>query len=226
MAITKRIVCLANSRKLNGRCIAGRELVSGSPGAWIRPVSRRSSEEVLKFERQYPDGSDPNLLDVVEVPMSEHLPKDHQQENWLIAPKGRWKKVGNIFWDDLEPFSESGGTLWQNGHQTRNGVNNRIPDSLAEGETSSLKLIHVDEVCLDVFAPSEDFGDPTKRVQAKFHFCGFYYSLSVTDPDIEEIYRRREEGYYKLSECYLTISLAEPYHGYCYKLVAAIIEKP
>ncbi|MGH7707024.1 MAG: dual OB domain-containing protein, partial [Vulcanimicrobiaceae bacterium] len=35
----KRIVCLANSRKLQGRCVAGRELQKNGPGAWIRPVS-------------------------------------------------------------------------------------------------------------------------------------------------------------------------------------------
>jgi len=46
MATVKRIVCLANSRKLQGRCIAGREIVQGKPGAWIRPVSAREHEEV------------------------------------------------------------------------------------------------------------------------------------------------------------------------------------
>ena len=30
MAVIKRIVCLANSRKHQGRCIVGRELVSSS----------------------------------------------------------------------------------------------------------------------------------------------------------------------------------------------------
>src|SRR5713101_5856148 len=36
MAITKRIVCLANSRKLQGRCVAGREFATGRPGPWVR----------------------------------------------------------------------------------------------------------------------------------------------------------------------------------------------
>lgn len=61
---TKRIVCLANSRKLQGRCIAGRELVGGKPAAWIRPVSDREHEEVSECERQYQDGSDPRVLDM------------------------------------------------------------------------------------------------------------------------------------------------------------------
>jgi hypothetical protein len=39
--LVKRIVCLANSRKMSGRCLAGRELINGLPGGWVRPVSAR-----------------------------------------------------------------------------------------------------------------------------------------------------------------------------------------
>jgi len=53
MSIVKRMVCLANSRKLNGRCVAGRELVAGQPTGWLRPVSEREHEEVSEYERQY-----------------------------------------------------------------------------------------------------------------------------------------------------------------------------
>ena len=222
---TKRIVCLANSRKLQGRCVAGRELVAGRPSAWIRPVSSRQHQEVSEYERQYQDGSDPKLLDVLDVPLLEHQPSDFQQENWLLDPKYYWGRVGTYAWADLDQFSDAAGSLWQNGSHTLNGVNDQIPLQEAHVETSSLKLIHVDALRLCVFAPGEAFGNAKRRVQAGFHFGGSDYSLWVTDPNIERHYLAGEDGQFEVGECYLTISLGEPYREHCYKLVAAVLER-
>lgn len=94
MATVKRIVCLANSRKLNGRCVAGKELAGGRPGGWVRPVSAREHEEVSEYERQYEDGSDPRVLDTMDVPLLDPRPRGYQQENWLLDPDQYWVKVG------------------------------------------------------------------------------------------------------------------------------------
>ncbi len=226
MSVTKRFVCLANSRKLSGRCIAGRELVAGHPGAWIRPVSNRENQEVSEYERQYQDGSDPELLDVIDVPLLVHRPKDYQQENWLIDSDYYWSKVGKYSWEDLRLSSETTGTLWQDGFNTYNGKNDKIPLQQAEQEISSLKLLRVDKVRLDVFTPGDAFGNTKRRVQAVFRFNDNDYALWVTDPRVERRYLARQDGCYNLGESYLTISLGEPFGEYCYKLVAAIIEKP
>ena len=222
---TKRIVCLANSRKLQGRCIAGREIVAGRPGTWIRPVSARHHQEVSEYERQYQDGGDPKLLDIIDVPLLAHRPKDFQQENWLLDPKYYWTKIDTCSREDLEQFCEPGGLLWRSGSHTYNGQNDQIPEQQAAEETSSLKLIHVDAVRLRVFAPGEAFGNSKRRVQASFHFSGIEYALWVTDPNIERPYLAGEDGHYELGECYLTISLGEPFNDHCYKLVAAVVQR-
>ena len=226
MPTTKRIVCLATSRIPGGRCIAGRELINGLPGDWVRPVSTHGHQGVSKYERQYKDGSDPRLLDIIDIPLQKHQPRDHQQENWLLDPQDDWIKVDEYSWNDLQQLSETAGTLWQKGCSTRTGSNDRIPLDLAKDETSSLKLIHVDKLSLRVYAPGKYYRNPKRRAQGQFRFGNNYYALWITDLDIEEAYLKREDGNYNLGECYLTISLGEPYNSYCYKLIAAVMEKP
>jgi hypothetical protein len=223
MAISKRIICLANSRKLHGRCIAGRELVEGTPTGWIRPVSDRLHEEVSEYERQYEDGSDPRVLDLIDVPLLEPRPKGYQQENWLLDPDAYWVNAGRFPWSNLEHLADRSGTLWLNGYHTYNGENDYVPMDQAATLESSLKLVHVDQMTFSVFKPGEAFGNLKRRVQGCFRFARNRYALWVTDPTIERAFLAREDGDYSLGESYLTISLGEPFNDRCYKLVAAVI---
>lgn len=87
--IMKRIVCLANSDKNSGRCIAGKELINGQLAGWIRAVSPHTDGEVLKRECRYEGGGLPHLLDIIEVPLLKKYPKFYQKENWLLCPNSR-----------------------------------------------------------------------------------------------------------------------------------------
>jgi len=225
MRIVKRIVCLANSRKLTGRCIAGIELRDGRRQGWIRPVSAREHEEVSEYERQYEDGSDPRPLDVMDVPLLEPRPKDHQQENWLLDPGSYWRRVGRLEWHDLHALADPVQRLWVDGHSTYTGMNDRIPQAHIVGVESSLCLIHVDRVMLSVFSPGKAFGNSKRRVQGGFSLGSAQYRLWVTDPVYEREYLARPDGSYEAGESYLTVSLGEPYQGDCYKLIAAIMER-
>ena len=93
MTDSKRIACLANSRKLTGRCVAGREIKGRKGGKWIRPVSSRPGREVDEYERQYEDGSDPCVLDIIRIPVKEPIPEAWQTENWLLHPEYYWKSL-------------------------------------------------------------------------------------------------------------------------------------
>ncbi|OPY13761.1 MAG: hypothetical protein A4E66_00628 [Syntrophus sp. PtaB.Bin001] len=223
MSTVKRIVCLANSRKLSGRCIAGKEIISSKAAGWIRPVSAREHEEVSERERQYPDGSDPRILDVIDVPLLKPIPRDFQRENWLLDTEHYWKKVGRMEFTRLTEFTEKAEFLWVNGNNTYHGLNDKIPLSLAKSLESSLCLIQVDRVQLSVFKPGKAFNDPKRRVQGRFKYNNVVYKLWVTDPSIERAYLAKPDGNYEIEESYLTISLGEAFNDACYKLIASII---
>lgn len=73
--------------------MAGREWTTdGNIGAWIRPVSERENLEVSYDERRFEDGSDPQLLDIIDIPMKSPQPMDHQTENWLLDSDYYWQK--------------------------------------------------------------------------------------------------------------------------------------
>lgn len=225
MTMVKRIVCLANSRKLSGRCVAGIEIdEAGKRVGWIRPVSDRPTREVLEYEQQYPDGSDPRALDVIDVPVLYPLPHEYQQENWLIDPERYWTRVRRLRWDDLGRLADPAGPLWTNGYHTFQGLNDRIPHGEAIRLRDSLRLIRVEQLVLKVFSQGGAFGYRNRRVQGEFIHEGAEYRLWVTDPVYERNYLAKPDGDYKIGECFVTVSLGEPYQGYCYKLIAAVIQ--
>ena len=225
MAEVRRIICLANSRKLAGRCIAGREWHPGTgAGGWVRPVSARQGQEVSEYERQYEDGSDPRLLDIIDIPMERPQPEGYQSENWLLDPEFYWEKVGSYSPFQLPDLVDRMEPLWVDGHSTYNGRNDKIPIDAGGEIRTSLRLIKVDDFTLEVFAPGEAFGNAKRRVQGRFVHSGRNYSLWVTDPTYESRYLSKLDGTYKIGECHLTISLGEPYRDAIYKLIAAVIQ--
>jgi hypothetical protein len=225
MTVLKTIVCLANSRKHNGRCIAGIEIVDRRPEAWVRPVSSRAGAEVSEDERRYEDGSDPRVLDIVEIPLLDAVPDGYQVENWTLDPDRYWVKKGQVAWADLARLEDEVGPLWpHSAPSTYYGMNDRVTVEDADGFDYSLRLIRVDDLVLRVFAPGSAFGNPKRRVQGGFTYLGVEYRVWVTDPATEREYLAKDDGEHGLGECYLTISLGERSDdGYCYKLIAAVI---
>ena len=173
MANSKQIVCLANSRKLHGRCIAGREWAQESgAGPWVRPVSARDNREVSEYERQYEDGSDPRVLDIVSIPLLKPRPESYQSENWLLDDEYYWRKTGAYSKLDLPDLLDPEAGLWIGGHSTFNGINDKIPLEAAQSLRGSLRLIQVERLDLSVFAPGEAFGNAKRRVQGRFNYGG------------------------------------------------------
>ncbi len=227
--VVKRIVCLANSRKNYERCVAGKELLpSGRFGGWIRPVSDRPTQGVSSGERQYASGSYPRLLDVMGVPLLGPQPENHQQENWLLDPSKWWERVGTVGWGKLGEMADSASLLWDNGYSTRGGCNDRVPVLSAHEQRDSLRLIHLDTMEIVVSSSRRRYVEgrfTDKRVQGQFIYGSDQYWLWVTDSKYEREYVQRPEGRYAIGECFVTVSLAEPYDGYCYKLIAGIVER-
>jgi hypothetical protein len=218
----KKIVCLANSRKMLGRCVAGKEISGESQfGAWVRPVSNRPTQEVSVDERRYENGDDPKLLDIISIPMRGHVPHAHQTENYLIDAGHYWVKEGTLGWDDvddaIDPFA---GTLWIDGQHSYNGENDRITEAQALDLGSSLILVETEDLVIGV-AP--EGLNPKRKVRGRFSLGGKRYVLVITDPLVEHEYLAKPDADHAVGVARLCISIGEPFQGYCYKLIAGIM---
>src|SRR5260370_2335309 len=102
-----KIVCLAKSRKPGGRCIAGKVMEGDAFGGWIRPVSGRPSVEISLEERQFENGQEPEILDILDIPMIEAAPRLHQRENHIIDADSYWTTAGVVTWKEHGRMSDS-----------------------------------------------------------------------------------------------------------------------
>jgi hypothetical protein len=136
----ERIVCLANSRKPLGRCIAGKRMDANSKvGTWIRPISAQQSHAISEDDRRYQDGHTAQFLDIIEIPCIEPRATLHQTENVLIDDRFYWELKGRPTWKQLQAMVDAPGPLWANGYSAYYNQNNRVPEGLLDPQGGSLK---------------------------------------------------------------------------------------
>ncbi|KAF0132966.1 MAG: hypothetical protein FD145_1501 [Candidatus Saganbacteria bacterium] len=218
----KEIICLANSIKLGGRCVAGKEIDNHS---WIRPVSELHSGELSEDQIKYVNGEDPKLLEIIKIPFKSKSPKCYQPEN-LIVGDGKWQKTGRFREEDLDKICENPLVLWDNNHPDNGKIS--LGYLKSHPPASSLLLIKVDLLKIVRSNYEEE-----KKYRAVFNYNGEDYDLPVTDPKIRKEYENNIPGDYLLGgkKFYVCVSLGAPFKkipnssedACCYKLVAAII---
>lgn len=206
MSYTKTIVCLANSRRPGGWCVAGKEVLDdGCFGEWIRPVNAQNYDDAISPENmELVGGGCPKLLDVISVPLVEHVPKPHQPENHQIDSGRSWIKQGILDKRKLPMLVDDAFDIWR---IRRNAPNDRVWASCIHEVNRSLLLIRPESLTID---------SSGWKIRANFRYNGATYNLSVTDP----VAAARHAA----SSVYLCVSIAgQPWRGSYFKLVAAII---
>ena len=225
-------ICLANSFKYGGRCIAGIEIRlsadektfrvvddQGEP-RWIRPVQRETSHKEIPTET----ARNIRILDVIELSNTEACGSGCQNENFYYS---RMRIIKSL------PFSQK---VLQALLSKRDYVLHSQGRFLTHKEycanQGSLMLIEPEE---PEIIREEKLKDGIKKIQYKtrFTYKGNEYLISVTDPR----YLERMEGYsnvpligkFPTGTFYYAISMTEEpveVDGQLqhYKLIAGIID--
>lgn len=230
----KEIVLLVRSVKRGQYCVAGREISRIEDkiqlGEWIRPVSNHDEGAVNYSEISYENGTLPNFLDIVKIPLIEKANDQNQPENWSIKNK-RWKKTGSIDPQYISVLEEYPENLWLEDFSKTDRI---TPTGYQEKKYhSSLHIIRPTRFSMVISTVYNDFsGREQKRRRAVFSYRGIDYDLAITDPDIHNKYFEPFPGINDSAKtimmvpqkCLLCVSLAPEFGGYHYKLVANVIE--
>jgi len=211
-----RFVCLANSFKEGGRCLAGIELdnnnnpklENGRP-KWVRPICNTIHGEVHTFLVAHV-----HLLDIIEVDVTGYpLEKSHQSENVLFRETSI-----NI----LGRFAAHGlGELCDKRKMIFGNTGKALSEEAIGALSFSLMLISVDrfEVVEKMYAEKAE----RMKLRLVFTYKGIEYDLPITDPIFIHNYQRDPGFTQGIANAYLCLSLAIPFNDWYYKLVPGII---
>ena len=212
-------ICLANSLKRGGRCIAGVEVriddarnwmvvrkADGSP-KWIRPIDETTEfGEIRIGEAQFiPLLSVVRLKSIVPIPSQSHTEDVHYA---MMQVVGKVKASNDV----LRQFVD-------NNHQVVFYGTDRAIDipTYAAGD-HSLMFVRADEA--EIVAEVHE--DKTRyRMLMGYH--GVTYDLSVTDPYYIELLNEKRVNIGKQPDVYVTLSLGLVYEERHHKLIAAVI---
>jgi hypothetical protein len=224
--VQAQFICLAHSKKYSNRCVAGVRLDTGE---WIRPISKEKHGELTQAQLKLAEGGEPQNFDVISAWLGDHVPVKNQPENWRIY-NSPWRLV-------CRPAAIAHAAILKKA---------LFRESVLFGNTA-------DRVAYQVFetAPAKEslvLAKPIhprwtvkrtqtwkKQLRVRFGLGSANYNLAVTDIPYDDKLKELELGEYsseqlgirKEDSVYFTISLGEPLdNGYCYKLVAAVLQLP
>lgn len=211
-----RFVCLANSFKEGGRCLAGIELdannnpliINGHP-KWIRPICNTPHGEVPN-EIAVPF----QILDIIEIGKTESKPEMYQSEN-ILFDVGTIAKVGIFNLGELSNICENKKYIFKTRYPS-------LSEEVIQELDYSLMLVKPDkwEVVEKVY---EDRANPQQRMV--FSYNGFTYDFSITDPVFLRRFQTNPNFLNDINEVILSLSVGVkfPATNRYYKLVAGVI---
>ena len=210
-----KFICLANSFKEGGRCLAGIELdannnpvlVNGRP-KWIRPICNTAHGEVPNHIAQ------PfQILDIIQINITENKPENHQSEN-VAFNENTIRVIGNFNRSQLSPLCDNRNLIFGNRGKA-------VSQDSIGGLNHSLMLVDVNQFEVT----QKVYDDRRERPQTRlvFTYNTNRYDFPVTDPVFLHRYQTNPDLLEGVNQVYLSLSLGVIWEDWYYKLVAGII---
>lgn len=205
-----RLLILANSKKHNGRCIAGIDLDSGR---WIRPVSGTENGELSAVECSVSvRGSRRQVqsLDIIEVEVESKKPGIGHPED-VQTNHGHWKYLKSISTVEMRQLVDD---YLDDSHELlfNREVSVPVEEARRGNVKKSLCLIKVNDAVFD--------SSFKNQLRVKFTYQDRKFNLPVTDESRWVFEAKRNPERTSKGPWYFTISLGTPFNDKMWKLIA------
>jgi hypothetical protein len=204
--MSKKIVILANSRKLSGRCVAGKD----EYGKWIRLTKNGHNpipvNEAINF----------GMLKVLEVEGIISRPSRQFNYHSENANYTRATAINDLDIETVDKLSDHPENIF--------GTGKLVTEVEVQKLRESLLFVKVTNFTIYV----KSGGQYPDKLRGQFTYNGTMYSdIAVTDSFVEARLSTCRSPYQETyEEAYITISLGEIFNGYAYKLISGVIIIP
>ena len=248
------MICLANSRKYTGRCVAGllTKDYEGVGSGFIRPIGNNQLGILMERHYSFAGGGEAAPLDLIRMEIDQPDTKPHHPEDWIVCPK-RWELLARPAPKDvavplLRAHLERGPVL--GGASAKVDYADCVARQNTPAAQQSLTLVWAQKLCWAI-SKGGTWGT-VRKTRVVFQHNGVSYDLPMTDPDMEHDLFHLPPGSGAKGELYpldstqsgriagddrvlLTVSLSEPLNdaqevgaksGWCYKMAAGVLVLP
>lgn len=214
---TKQIVILSKNAENNNFHIAG----LANTGEWVRPISDSPAIEnaVPREAIIFPDNSELQLLDVVEISMLENKPVNNpiQPENFYYDSQVAWKKINHV---PLKQIINS--QKYNHRPKIFYSYENSVDSEFVRRQTKreSILFLPVRNLAVGV-----EISEDNKKIFANFNYNGKNYQrFGISDNSVMERFKNKDAGeYFFKNRATILFSLTNPQNdGRCYKMVAQV----
>ena len=210
-----RFVCLANSLKEGGKCVAGIVLDENNNPVfdkenqkWIRPICNTTHGEIPKHLVAHI-----NVLDIIEIEVLNYPDlNSYQSENALFE-----EKTLRV----IEKYNENCLTVLYSPDRLIFGNRGK---AISEDDINrhNHSLMFVQTTVFEAYQKTYD-DNQKSQIRMKFIYYGYQYDLPVTDPVFLEKYKANPGFLNAYNKIDMTLSIGVVHKGWYYKLIAGII---
>ena len=216
---TRDIVILANSRRHDGHCIAGKDIATGE---WIRPINIlgrgkiRSDQAAFLKEDFQPLGLDnfgPQLLDCVRVGFGNDCPLYYQPENKFIDGNA-WEKTGRFSPHRISELIDKAEHCFLRDTDTHHAYIPAI-ELVTAPPAISLNFLHLTRRAnnVEIIHTTKQGKNPQHRL--KFDYGSKSYNLVITDYRYESLVAQSKNDDARFfDDFYITLGLGEKFSPY------------